>query len=134
MRWMFTLALALGGPALAIAQVTSPANMGCTLVASGGMACNGIGVPDTSEAKKKSPRLFVTDFILEPGAAWDQPSSSSDCLIVGIKGGDLLNEKLPLLHVSLEKDSVTLMPRETPFRLRNNGSQNVEFRLIEIQR
>jgi len=113
---------------------TSVFNMGCTVTAAGGMACNGIGAPETSEEKNKAPRLFVTHFALEPGAALDQPSSSSDCLIMGINGGDLLNERWPRLHVSLEKDSVTLMPREKPFRLRNKGSENVEFRLIEIRR
>jgi len=98
------------------------------------MSCNGIVSPETKEEGKKLPKLFITDFILEPGAALDQPSSSSDCLLVGINGGDLVNENAPFLHVSLEKDSVTLMPREQPFRLRNKGSDTVEFRLIEIQR
>lgn len=53
---------------------------------------------------------------------------------MSISGGDLLNEKAPFLHVSLEKDNVTLMPKEQPFRLRNKGSDNVEFRMIEIRR
>jgi hypothetical protein len=98
------------------------------------MSCNGIGDGNQEENEKKIPKLFVTHFLLEPGAAFEQPSSSSDCLIIGINGGDLPNEKLPLLHVSLEKDSVTLMPKEQPFRLRNKGADNIEFRLIEIRR
>jgi hypothetical protein len=120
-------------PAIATAQVTSSANSGCTVGAAGGMACNGIGVPENQEGKKL-PKLFVAHFILQPGAALDQPSPSSDCLIVGVSSGDLLNEKAPFLHVSLERDSVTLMPREQPFRLRNKSADNVEFRLIEIRR
>lgn len=99
------------------------------------MACNGIiGVGKEEQKEKKIPKLFITHFILEPGAVLDQPSSSSDCLLVGINGGDLLNENAPFLHVYLGKDSVTLMPREQPFRLRNKGSDTVEFRLIEIRR
>ena len=133
MRAMVAL-VALCGPAIATAQVTSSLNQGCTVVAAGGMACNGLGVPETNQELKKLPRLFVTHFILQPGAALDQPSSSSDCLLVGGNGGDLLNEKAPFLHVSLERDSVTLMPREQPFRLRNKSAGNVEFRLIEIRR
>jgi len=54
--------------------------------AAGGIACNGIGAPENNEEKNKAPRLFVTHFVLEPGAALDQPSSSSDCLIMGING------------------------------------------------
>lgn len=135
MRTTLTLALvALCGPAIATAQVISSENLGCTVVAAGGMACNGIGVDKIKEEEKKLPKLFVTRFTLEPGAALEEPSSSSDCLIIGINGGDLLNEKMPLLHVSLERDSVTLMSKEQPFRLRNKGSDNVEFRLIEIRR
>jgi hypothetical protein len=131
---MLVVLVALCGPAIVSAQITSSGNLGCTVVASGGMACNGIVSPETKEEGRKLPKLFITHFVLEPGAALDQPSSSSDCLLVGINGGDLLNENAPLLHVSLEKDSVTLMPRERPFRLRNKGSDTVEFRLIEIRR
>jgi hypothetical protein len=125
--------VALCGTAIATAQVLSSANLGCTVVAAGGMACNGISVAD-AKPEGKLARLFVTHFTLQPGAAVDQPSSSSDCLLVGINGGDLLNEKAPFLHVSLERDSVTFMPREQPFRLRNKSGDDVEFRLIEIRR
>jgi len=119
--------------AIAVAQVTSSANLGCTVVAPSGMRCNGIAVPDAKEEGKKIPKLFVTDMTLRPGAAVEPPANS-DCLLIGIKGGDLLNEKPPFLHVDLGRDSVTLMPREQPFRLRNKGSENVEFRMIEIRR
>ena len=133
---MLVLALitALWGTAIGTAQVPSSANTGCTVDAAGGMACNGIAVLETNDEKNKAPRLSVTHFVLEPGAALDQPSSSSDCLIMGVNGGDLLNERWPFLHVSLERDSVILMPREKPFRLRNKGSDKVEFRMIEIRR
>ena len=133
MRTMLAL-VALCAPLIATAQVISSANLGCTVVASGGMACNGIGDPETKKGEKKAPKLFLTHFTLEPGAALDQPSTASDCLIIGINGGDLLNEEMPLLYVSLAKDAITLMPREQPFRLRNKGSGSVEFRMIEIRR
>jgi|SRR5215472_11669206 len=138
MRTIALALVALCATELATAQVISSANMGCTVVGEGGMACNGIGVPgvpDPNEDQKTSPRLFITDFKLEPGAALDKPNSSTDdCLIIGIDGGDLLNEREPHHHVSLEKDSVTLMPRELPFHLRNKSSKSVEFRLIRIRR
>src|ERR1039458_1821036 len=132
MRAMLAV-LVLIGPSMTTAQVTSSANLGCTVLAPRGMSCNGIGVPDT-EKGTNLPKLFVTHFTIAPGAAVEEPSSSSDCLIIGINGSDLVNEKPPFLHVSLEKDAVTLMPKEQPFRLRNKGSQDVEFRLLEIRR
>jgi len=97
------------------------------------MACNDLSVPD-AEKVKNLPNLTVTHFTIEPGAAAEQPGSSSDCRIIGINGGDLINEEPPFLHVYLEKDEVILMPKEQPFRLRNRGSQNVELRLLEIRR
>ena len=132
MRAMLTF-LALIGPAIAAAQITSSGNLGCTVFAAGGMSCNGIGTPE-AELGKNLPKLFVTHFTIASGAVLEKPGASSDCLIVGINGGDLVNEKPPFLHVSLEKESVTLMPKEQPFRLRNKSAASVEFRLLEIRR
>jgi len=97
------------------------------------MGCDGLGVPPDKWGKDR-PRLFVTDMRFEAGASWDFPDASSDYLVLGINGGDLLNEEAPFGHVGLDKGSVTLMPRGKPFRLRNDGSKTVEFRLVEIQR
>lgn len=98
------------------------------------MSCNGISLPDTKQPASRLPTLFVTRFTLRPGAVLQRPSSSSDCLVVGVNGGDLINDSEPSLHVSLEKDSVTLMPKKQPFRLRNKSRADVEFRLVEIRR
>jgi hypothetical protein len=133
MRKAFLAAL-ISCTSLAVAQITSSESLGCTVVPGGGMACNGIGVPFTKHQKPKLPRLSITHFTFEPEAVIDRVASSSDSLIVGINGGDLLNEKPPGRHISLEKDFVTLMPKGEPFRLRNTGTERVEFRLIEIRR
>lgn len=134
MRTMIAMAM-LFGPAIAVAQVTSSGGMGCTVIAQGGMSCNGLSaVPKDSTAEvKNGPKLLIWNITLEPGAAFVQ-SNRSDYVVLGINGGELLNEKPPFLHVSLEKDSVILMPKEQPFRLRNTGNESVEFRVIEIQR
>lgn len=134
MRRMVALLLGLCGP-IAFAQITSSGGLGCTVTASG-VACMGpTAVPITSKGEENNlPKLLIARFRLEPGAALEQSNCASDCLILGINGGELVNEKEPFLHVSLEKDSVTLMPREQPFRLRNRSSESVEFRLVEIQR
>lgn len=97
------------------------------------MTCNGPGVPQT-EREKDRPRLIVTDMRLEAGASWNCPDAFSDYLVLGINGGDLINEKPPFLHVSLDEGSVTLLPSGRLFRLRNDGSKMVEFGVIEIQR
>ena len=58
----------------------------------------------------------------------------ADYVLLGINGGDLLNEKTPFRHLSLEKDAVTLMPEGQPFQLRNHSSKTVELRVIEVLR
>jgi hypothetical protein len=98
------------------------------------MSCNGIGTYDPKYGEQKLPKLLVTHFIIEPGAVLERPSSSTDVVIIGINGGDLLNEKAPFLPVSLAKDDVTLMPKEQEFRLRNTTSAIVELRMVAIQR
>lgn len=134
MRTMLILVLAvLCPPTIATAQITSSQNLACTVTASGGMACNGIGAPDTEEDKNQ-PKLSTVHYIVEPGAALDEPTASSDYLIVGINGGDLVNEKSPFRHLFLEKDQVNLLPKGQPFHLRNKTSQDVEVRLIQIRR
>ncbi len=133
MRTLIVLAV-LCCPVAVAAQVSSSSSLGCTVVAPSGMSCNGIAIPETKQKGTNTPKLYITNFVLEAGAALEQPSSSSDCLVVGINGGDLVNENRPFLHVSLEHDSVTLMPKELPFRLRNKSSDKVEFRVIEIRR
>ena len=129
--------LALFCPGIAIAQITSSLNLSCTVVAPNGMGCNGIGVapmdpmnPNKGNEKDR-PTLSVTEMNLAPGAFFESPNASSDLLVLGVSGGDLLNEKTPFRHVPLERDSVSLMPKGTPFRLRNDGSESVQFRLIE---
>jgi hypothetical protein len=132
MRTMIAL-VALFGPAIAVAQVTSSENMGCTVI-QGGMSCNGLSPGLDSFEGKKGPKLRIWNLKLEPGAAFVQPSALSDCVVLGINGGEVLNEKAPFLNVSLAKNSVILMPKELPFRLRNKGTESVELRVIEIQR
>jgi hypothetical protein len=123
----------LCSPKIATAQISSSQNLGCTVTASGGIACNGIGAPDT-ERDKNQPKLSTVHYIVEPDAALDESTASSDYLIIGISGGDLVNEKPPFRHLFLEKDEVNLLPRGQPFHLRNKTSHDVEVRLIQIQR
>ena len=138
-RYPLTLLLLLPlAPSTTIAQVTSSASLACTVTASGGMACSGIVSGDLarkSATDKGQPELSVTYFIIEPGAALDQTARPCcDAIILGIAGGELVNEKLPGLYVSLTHDSVTSLPKGEAYPLRNKGSQNVELRLIEIKR
>jgi len=137
-RYPLILLLMLPLPSYTIAQVASSANLACTVTASGGMGCNGIVSGDLarkSATDKGQPELSVTSFTLEPGAALDQTASPCcDAIILGIAGGELVNEKLPSRYVSLTPDSVTLLPKGEAFLLRNKGSQSVELRLIEIKR
>jgi hypothetical protein len=128
MRGVFVIALSvLYGCMVAPAQIISEANLGCTAIAGGGMSCNGIGTYDPKYGEQKLPKLLVTHFIIEPGAVLERPSSSTDVVIIGINGGDLLNEKAPSLHVSLAKDDVTLMPKEQEFAYETPPPQTSNF-------
>jgi hypothetical protein len=120
---------------VSVAQVQSSKNMGCTVGAKGGMTCNGTGAPDAWDKRQtRQPTLSTVHYTLEPGPVLSEPNSDLDCLIVGINGGSVLNEEWPSRHVSLDKDEVTLLPKEQPFRLRNVGPTDVEFRMIAIER
>ena len=126
---------------MAVAQIASSASYGCTIV-HGGMSCDGLVAPSRApgaakspiEESKKGPTLSILDIRLEPGASFKSTSFPGDCVLLGINGGDILNEMAPFRHVDLEKNAMTLMPREQPFMLRNESSKTVEFRVIEIQR
>jgi hypothetical protein len=129
-----TVILLLSASVTLPAQINSSANLGCTVTTGGGLGCGGIVNPEPNNEEKKLPRLSVTRYNVGPGGELERPSSNTDFLIIGINGGDLLNEMPPFRHVSLDKDIVTLMPKEQAFRLRNKTGDNVEFEVIEIQR
>ena len=137
MRNMFAIAV-LCCPVMAVAQIAPSSGLVCTVSVQGPKACIGPPVipkdPNNKAAETDLPRLVLTEIRLEAGAAWNIQSTLSDYLIEGINGGTLVNEKTPFRYVSLGKGSVTLLPRGKPFRLRNNSSVTVEFRVIEILR
>ena len=115
--------LALFCPGMAIAQIASSENLSCTVVAPNGMGCNGMGVPPANRNKgdeKDRPALLVTEMKLAPGAFFEFPNATSDFLVLGISGGDLLNEKTPFRHVSLERNWVSLMIRSDKSICRGN--------------
>jgi len=73
MRLALALRLLVGSAA---AQVTSSGNMGCAITAAGYTECIGIEVPETKQTKSL-PKLFVTDFTIEAGAALATPGPYS---------------------------------------------------------
>jgi hypothetical protein len=138
MRAIFAI-VALCCPVIAIAQIAPSFNSGCTIGPQGSMSCGGLGprpgaAESPNEEGKKGPSLSTLYIRLEPEGTFESRSFPGDCVLIGINGGDLLNEKAPFRHLYLDKDTVTLMPKEQPFRLRNHSSKTVEFQVIEIQR
>ena len=124
------LLMVLCCPVALTAQVAAT-EAGCT-VTLGGMACNGPQPAKTLD--QKLPILMFLHIRLAPGASFNSWESEPDCLIFGVNGGILVNELAPFGEVSLEKNSVTLMPRELPYRLRNTTSGTIEFRIAEDRR
>jgi len=132
MRTIFAIA-ALCWPAIAIAQVTTSFNSGCTIGPQGSMMCEGLS-PGPRKPGAVGPFLSTLYIRLERGASFKSTSFPGDCVLLGINGGGLSNEMAPFRKVDLDKNIVTLMPKEQPFRLRNQSSKTVEFQVIEIQR
>ena len=143
MRTIFAI-VALCWPAVAIAQITTSFNSNCTIYPRGGMGCNGLSpapiprkpgaLESPNDEGTRGPSLSTLYIRLEPGASFKSTACPGDCVLLGINGGGLSNEMAPFRKVDLDKYSVTLMPKEQPFRLRNQSSKTVEFRVIEIQR
>ncbi|HTS04668.1 MAG TPA: hypothetical protein VMP68_03725 [Candidatus Eisenbacteria bacterium] len=81
------------------------------------------------------PKLLVTRYILAPGAPLNPPVEGTDVLIVGMNGGELVNEKKsPQNHVNVSSGLVMLMPKEEPYLLRNIGKENLELLMIEVRK
>ena len=79
--------------------------------------------------------LFVTRYILAPGAPLNPPIEGTEVLIVGMNNGELVNEKkTPQSHVNVSRGLVMLMPKEEPYLLRNIGNENLELLVIEVRK
>ena len=77
--------------------------------------------------------LFVTRYVLSPGAPLNPPVEGTEVLLVGMNNGELLNEKKsPESHVNVSNGLVILMPKQEPYLLRNVGKQSLE--LLSIRR
>lgn len=120
----FCLFLLLNG--YCTGQVLPASNGSCSVSRSGLLRCQWMGGVQTS-------KLFVTHYILSPGAPLRTPVEGRDAVIVGMNNGELVNEKTsPPNHVPMFHGSVMWMPKEDPYLLRNIGKENLELLLIEI--
>lgn len=125
------------------AQVLPTSNGSCRVTASGLESCNWMsGVSLRKAGTSKSTHsvdddrsaLFVTRYILAPGAPLNPPIEGTEVLIVGMNNGELLNEKKsPQSHVNVSNGLVILMPKQEPYLLRNVGKQSLELLLIEVR-
>ena len=143
------------------AQVLPTSSGGCSISASGLVSCEWLSaITDTSlkpghsrnsegritsrqAAMTKTadavadscPKLLVTRYILAPGAPLNPPVERTDVLIVGMNGGELVNEKKSLQnYVNVSSGLVMLMPKEEPYLLRNIGKENLELLVIEVRK
>ena|SRR5260370_27941873 len=112
----------------AAGQVLPESNGSCSVSPSGLERCEWMG-------GVKSSKLFVTRYILAPGAPLNPPVEGHDAVIVGMNNGELVNEKKsPPSHVTMLNGVVMLMPKEEPYLLRNIGRENLELLVIEIRK
>jgi hypothetical protein len=94
------------------------------------------GTTKTADTSADSrPKLFVTSFMLAPGAPLNPLVEGTDVLIVGMNNGELVNEKKsPQSQVNVSNGFVMLMPKEEPYLLRNVGKENLELLVIEVRK
>lgn len=142
---MFCLFAVLTSPS-AKAQVLPTSNGSCTVAASGLQGCNWISAvtlrrkvttnKPTDLANDSRSALFITRFILAPGAPLDSRTIvGGEVLIVGRNQGEVINEKKsPPSHISVYDGSVMLMPKEEPYLLRNIGKENIDLLVIEVRK
>jgi mannose-6-phosphate isomerase-like protein (cupin superfamily) len=124
----------------ATAQVLPTANGSCRVSASGLESCDwmsGVRRPsadtNTHSVEERSS-LFVTRYILAPGAPLNPPVEGTEALIVGMGDGELLNEKKPSQsHINVFDGLVLLMPKKEPYLLRNVGKKSLTLILIEVR-
>ena len=88
----------------------------------------------THSVDDEQSALFVTRYILAPGAPLNQPVEGTEDLIVGMGNGELLNEKKSQQsHITVFDGLVMLMPKQEPYQLRNVGKESLTLLLIEIR-
>jgi len=99
--------------------------------------------PSPKSEQKQDGRLgcrfpfgFVTLFRLAPGAPLDsQAIVGGEVLIVGRNSGEIINEKeSPPSQINVYDGSVMLMPKKSPYLLRNIGKESVELLVIEVRK
>ena len=126
MRYILAFCLFLLFSGYCAGQVLPASQGSCSVSPSGLERCEWMG-------GAKDSKLFVTRFILAPGAPLSRPVEGRDDLIIAMNHGEFVNEKKsPVSHVPLSNGLVMLMPKEEPYLLRNVGKENVELLLIEI--
>jgi len=129
----------------ATAQVLPTSSGSCRVAASGWHGCNwmsGVSLPEATTSKtpgvanNSRSSLFVTRFILAPGAPLDsQTIVGGEVLIVGRNDGEIINEKKsPPSRINVYDGSVMLMSKEEPYLLRNIGTESLELLVIEVRK
>lgn len=127
------------------AQVLPASSGGCAISSSGLLDCDWTSAitlrwktdmkktADTS-ANERS-KLFITRCMLAPGAPLSPLVKGHDVLIVGMNGGEFVNEnRSPPSHVDVLPGLVMLMPGKKPYLLKNVGEQNLDLLLIEVRK
>ena len=141
---MFCLFALLNG-LTATAQLLPTASGSCTVAASGLQGCtymSGVNLrkattsKTTDLAEDSHSSLFVTRFILAPGAPLDSQSVvGGEVLIVGRNNGEVINEKTsPPSRVNVYDGLVMLMPKQEPYLLRNIGKESLELLVVEVRK
>jgi mannose-6-phosphate isomerase-like protein (cupin superfamily) len=144
MRYVPAFCLLLLFSHSAAGQVLPASNGSCSVSTSGLQSCDWVTGVSLRKANSSKPidangdsdsGLFVTRFVLAPGAPLNTPIEGREVLIVGMNDGEVVNEmKSPQSRVSVTNGLAMLMPKEEPYLLRNIGKQSLELLVIEVRK
>ena len=121
----------------AMAQVFPSSSGSCSVSPTGLMDCDWVSAIELAGKNTENGRaqLFVTRYVLAPGAALSRPVPGYDSLVVGMNDGELANESTsPQTRVNVTAGSVMLMLKEETYLLRNIGKQSLEVLLVQIRK
>jgi len=126
----------------AVAQVLPSSNGSCRVTASGLESCNWMSavtrisgsIHPAHSVHDATSALFVTHYILAPGAPLSPAVEGVDVFIVSMSNGELQNEKAPSQSTfPVSNGFVMLMPKQEPFLLRNVGKEKLELLVFEVR-
>jgi len=111
-------------------------NGSCMVSATGVNACQWLSTPPSTKPGKrnKKNRLFVTQFVLQPGAPFRWSLTNRDAILVATSEVSLVNQDKSGADIRLTKNNVAFLQGARKYFLKNDGKESVSFLLIQLDK